>query len=69
MIDVYRSLFLCLMDLAIHGSLTLLIGATEEINTFVTDAFATVRTEIQDAVGVINEGLNSSLGLIDDIPG
>lgn len=62
MIDLYRSLFLCLMDLAVHGGLTLLIDATEEIDSFVTSAFQEVRSDVQSAVGVINEGeLGSAL--------
>ncbi|ORY81244.1 hypothetical protein BCR35DRAFT_278952 [Leucosporidium creatinivorum] len=69
MIDLYRSLFLCLMDLAVHGGLTLLIDATEEIDSFVTSTFQEVRSDVQSAVEVINEGLNATLGLIDDIPG
>lgn len=56
MIDLYRSLFLCLMDLAVHGGLTLLIDATEEIDSFVTSTFQEVRSDVQSAVEVINEG-------------
>ncbi|KAM0790331.1 hypothetical protein ACM66B_003216 [Microbotryomycetes sp. NB124-2] len=68
-IDVYKSLFLCLMDLAVHGSLTLLIQAAQEIDEFVTRAFQGVRSGLQDAVQGINSGLESTLGLIDRIPG
>jgi hypothetical protein len=56
MIDLYRSLFLCLMNLAVHGGLTLLIDATEEIDSFVTSTFQEVRSDVQSAVEVINEG-------------
>lgn len=69
MIDMYRSLFLCLLDLAVHGSLTLLINATDEVDSFLTTAFQSVRQEMQDAVGGINKALDGALGLIDDIPG
>lgn len=69
MIDVYRSLFLCLLDLAVHGSLTLLINATEEIDSFVTSAFRNIRGEMQDAVGGIHTALDGALGLIEKIPG
>jgi len=55
-IDLYRSLFLCLMNLAVHGGLTLLIDATEEIDSFVTSTFQEVRSDVQSAVEVINEG-------------
>lgn len=69
MIDTYRSLFLCLLDLAVHGSLTLLIKAIEEAQEFVTNALSNVRTGIQSAIGGINTGLEKTLGLIDQIPG
>ncbi|GAA6064016.1 hypothetical protein JCM10212_005499 [Sporobolomyces blumeae] len=69
MIDTYRSLFLCLLDLAVHGSLTLLINAIEEAQEFVTNALSTIRTDIQSAIGGINTGLEKTIGLIDKIPG
>ncbi|KAK4046906.1 plasma membrane fusion protein prm1 [Microbotryomycetes sp. JL221] len=68
-IDIYKSLFLCLMDLAVHGSLTLLIEAMKEIDEFVTITFQGVRNSLQTAVEGINTGLESTLGLIDRIPG
>ncbi|GAA6015773.1 hypothetical protein JCM11491_002474 [Sporobolomyces phaffii] len=69
MIDTYRSLFLCLLDLVVHGSLTLLVKAIEEAQEFVSDALSKVRVGIQGAVGGINTGLEKSIGLIDKIPG
>ncbi|CEQ43075.1 SPOSA6832_04973, partial [Sporobolomyces salmonicolor] len=69
MIDTYRSLFLCLMDLAIHGSLTLVVDAVEEAQQFVTSAMSTIRTDIQDAISGINTSLNKTIALINDIPG
>jgi len=69
MIDTYRSLFLCLLDLAVHGSLTLLVKAIEEAQEFVTDSMSTIRTSIQTAIGGINSGLENTIGLIDKIPG
>ncbi|GAA5834088.1 hypothetical protein JCM3766R1_004454 [Sporobolomyces carnicolor] len=69
MIDTYRSLFLCLLDLAVHGSLTLLVQAIEQAQEFVTEALSKVREGIQGAIGGINSGLEKSIGLIDKIPG
>ncbi|GAA5926511.1 pheromone-regulated protein PRM1 [Sporobolomyces koalae] len=69
MIDTYRSLFLCLLDLLVHGSLTLLIHAIEEAQEFVTDALANIRTGVQTAISGINTGLEKSIGLVDKIPG
>ena len=68
-IDTYRSLYLCLMDVAVHGSLDLLISATDEISGFVTAAFSSARSDIQGAITLINQGLEKTLGLVDDLPG
>ncbi|KAI5477803.1 plasma membrane fusion protein PRM1 [Pseudohyphozyma bogoriensis] len=69
MIDMYRSLYLCLIDLAIHGSLDLLVALLTEAESFITDAFQDVRTEVQGAVQNINKVINSSISVINDIPG
>ncbi|GAA5951636.1 hypothetical protein JCM3765_005989 [Sporobolomyces pararoseus] len=69
MIDTYRSLFLCLLDLVVHGSLTLLVHAIEEAQQFVTEAISKVRDGIQSAIGGVNTGLEKTIGLIDKIPG
>lgn len=69
MVDMYRALFLCLLNLAVHGSLDLLIFGTEEAQQFVTGAFQAARIEIQAAVSEINSGLTSSVSVLDEIPG
>ncbi|KPV73427.1 uncharacterized protein RHOBADRAFT_17124, partial [Rhodotorula graminis WP1] len=69
MIDMYRSLFLCLLDLAVHGSITVLVKGIEEAQEFVTDALGGIRTAIQDSVSGVNTLLDKTVGLIDDLPG
>ncbi|TKA53882.1 hypothetical protein B0A53_03672 [Rhodotorula sp. CCFEE 5036] len=69
MIDMYRSLYLCLLDLAVHGSITVLVRGIEEAQEFVTEAMQGLRTTIQAAVGGVNSGLEHTLGLIDKLPG
>jgi hypothetical protein len=69
MIDTYRSLFLCLLDLVVHGSLTLLVKAIEEAQEFVSEALSRIRDGIQSAIGGVNTGLEKTIGLIDKIPG
>lgn len=69
MIDMYRSLFLCLLDLAVHGSITVLVKGLEEAQEFVTDALGGIRTAIQESVSGVNTLLDKTVGLIDDIPG
>lgn len=69
MIDMYRSLFLCLLELVVHGSLDILIGATEEAETFIKSAFQEVRKELQAAISTVNSGLDETVKLLNDIPG
>lgn len=69
MIDMYRSLFLCLLDLAIHGSLELLMDLTQEAEGFIQEAFKGVRDELQTVVEGVNSGLQSSFNVVDKIPG
>lgn len=69
MIDMYRSLYLCLLDLAVHGSITVLVAGTQEAQEFVTEAMQGIRTTIQNAVGGVNSGLKDTVGLLDKLPG
>ncbi|GAA5998907.1 pheromone-regulated protein PRM1 [Rhodotorula paludigena] len=69
MIDMYRSLFLCLLDLAVHGSITVLVAGIEEAQEFVTDAMQGLRSTIQSAVSGVNSAIDNTVGLIDKIPG
>lgn len=68
MIDMYRSLFLCLLDLAVHGSITVLVAGIEEAQAFVTDAMQGLRSTIQSAVSGVNSAIDNTVGLIDKIP-
>ncbi|GAA5821086.1 hypothetical protein JCM11251_001955 [Rhodosporidiobolus azoricus] len=69
MIDIYRSLFMCLLDLVVHGSITVLVEGLEKAQEFLEDALGGVRSAIQGTIEGINTGWDKTLGLIDDIPG
>ncbi|KAF7289502.1 Plasma membrane fusion protein PRM1 [Mycena chlorophos] len=56
-IDVYRSTFLCFLELVIQGGLAILIGAVQELNAVVGAAASGLRTTIQDAFGAANSAL------------
>ncbi|GEM10975.1 plasma membrane fusion protein PRM1 [Rhodotorula toruloides] len=68
-IDTYRSLYLCLLDLAVHGSITVLVKGIEEAQAFVTNAISGVRTAIQASIGDVETAINKTVGVIDKIPG
>ncbi|KZT10761.1 uncharacterized protein LAESUDRAFT_348586 [Laetiporus sulphureus 93-53] len=54
-VDTYRSTFLCFLELVVRGALDLLIGAVEEINTYITSLFSGIRTAIQGSVEGVND--------------
>ncbi|KAF7298887.1 Plasma membrane fusion protein PRM1 [Mycena indigotica] len=56
-IDLYRSTFLCFLELVIRGGLAILIGAVQELNAVVQAAAGGLRTVIQDSFGAANSAL------------
>ncbi|KAG8885917.1 plasma membrane fusion protein prm1 [Tulasnella sp. 331] len=79
LIDMYRSTFLCFLELGIRGALAVLIAATQEISTAVTASLNALRTAIQsdisaangivqDAVSGINKLIPSFLKLTLTVP-
>jgi len=53
-IDTYRSLLLCTIQLVVQGSLEILIAAVQEISDAVTNALNAIRTNIQDDIASMN---------------
>ncbi|KAF7356888.1 Plasma membrane fusion protein PRM1 [Mycena venus] len=56
-VDIYRSTFLCFLELVIRGGLAILIGAVQELNVVVQAAASGIRTAIQDSVGAANSAI------------
>ncbi|KAJ7850062.1 hypothetical protein B0H14DRAFT_3452234 [Mycena olivaceomarginata] len=56
-VDIYRSTFLCFLELVIRGGLAILIGAVQELNVVVQAAASGIRTLIQDTFGAANDAL------------
>ncbi|KAJ6581181.1 hypothetical protein B0H19DRAFT_1114092 [Mycena capillaripes] len=56
-VDIYRSTFLCFLELVIRGGLAILIGAVQELNIVVQAAASGIRTAIQDSVSAANSVL------------
>lgn len=52
-----------------HGSLDLLISATEEAQLFVTSTFQALQKDVKFAIGGAEKGLVASIGLLNEIPG
>ncbi|KAA1098144.1 plasma membrane fusion protein prm1 [Puccinia graminis f. sp. tritici] len=63
-IDTYRSLYLCLAEFVVRGSLALLIAVAEEAEKAFTDAVHGLRTAIQSTIGAAESVFS---GAIDDL--
>ncbi|PCH36129.1 hypothetical protein WOLCODRAFT_134123 [Wolfiporia cocos MD-104 SS10] len=66
-IDMYRSTFLCFLELVVRGGLSILIGAVQEINQFLTGTFNTIRTAIQNDVSSANSAIAKVVDEINKI--
>ncbi|THH00769.1 hypothetical protein EW026_g1818 [Hermanssonia centrifuga] len=66
-VDTYRSTFLCFLELVVRGGLSILIGAVQELNSFVTSTFSTLRTSIQSDVSSANSAIQSAVSAVNKI--
>ncbi|KAJ6521935.1 hypothetical protein DFH09DRAFT_1286992 [Mycena vulgaris] len=56
-VDLYRSTFLCFLELVIRGGLAILIGAVQELDVVVKAAASGIQTAIQGSVSAANSAL------------
>ncbi|KAJ7594493.1 plasma membrane fusion protein PRM1 [Mycena floridula] len=56
-VDIYRSTFLCFLELVIRGGLSIIIAAVQEFNSVAQSAAAGLRTGIQDSINSANSGI------------
>ncbi|KAI0663471.1 hypothetical protein C8Q70DRAFT_950033 [Cubamyces menziesii] len=66
-IDTYRSTFLCFLELVVRGGLSILIGAVDELNSFVTSTCSSIRTNIQKDISAANSAIQTAIGAINKI--
>ncbi|THH04494.1 hypothetical protein EW145_g5481 [Phellinidium pouzarii] len=66
-IDIYRSTFFCFLELVVRGGLSVLIEAVQDINTFLTSTFSSIRTTIQNDVTSINSAIQKAVDAINDV--
>ncbi|KAI0930092.1 hypothetical protein AcV5_006889 [Taiwanofungus camphoratus] len=66
-IDMYRSTFLCFLELVVRGGLSLLIDAVQEINSFLQNTLGSIRTSIQNDVTSANSAIQSAVNGINKI--
>ncbi|KAI0052306.1 hypothetical protein FA95DRAFT_1569389 [Auriscalpium vulgare] len=66
-VDIYRSTFLCFVELVVRGGLSLIIGATQEISSFLTTTFGAIRTNIQNDVSTANSAIATAVNAINKV--
>ncbi|KAG8941434.1 plasma membrane fusion protein prm1, partial [Tulasnella sp. 408] len=66
-IDIYRSTFLCFLELAVRGTLSVLISATQEFSTFVTNSLNSLRTSIQNDIASANNVIQSAVSAVNNL--
>ncbi|KAF9478798.1 hypothetical protein BDN70DRAFT_993907 [Pholiota conissans] len=64
-VDLYRSTFLCFLELVVRGGLAILIGAVQEINTVLQSVTASLRTSIQNDVASANSVITNFINTIN----
>ncbi|KAG5652872.1 hypothetical protein H0H81_003302 [Sphagnurus paluster] len=66
-IDIYRSTFLCFLELVVRGGLAILIGAVNELNSLVQSVSAALKTSIQSDIQSANSIISKAIGAINKI--
>ncbi|KAI0072507.1 hypothetical protein K474DRAFT_1604961 [Panus rudis PR-1116 ss-1] len=66
-IDIYRSTFLCFLELVVRGGLSIIIGAVQEFNSFIQNAFSSLRTSIQNDIATANKVIQGAVDAINKV--
>ncbi|KZT66340.1 hypothetical protein DAEQUDRAFT_740019 [Daedalea quercina L-15889] len=66
-VDMYRSTFLCFLELVVRGALGILIDAVSEINSFLSSTFSSIRSSIQSDVSDVNSVIQSVVNKVNDL--
>lgn len=67
LVDTYRSLFLCFIELLVRGSLALLMEAVQLMNTAVKAAATGIKTVISGSIEGVNDFLKTALAGINGV--
>ncbi|WWC72883.1 uncharacterized protein I206_106847 [Kwoniella pini CBS 10737] len=66
-VDTYRSMLLCTIELAIRGTLEIVIGAVEVITEGITTSLNKIRDEIQSDISSANNLIQSAVSGINSV--
>ncbi|KAH9485549.1 Plasma membrane fusion protein PRM1 [Psilocybe cubensis] len=66
-VDIYRSTFLCFLELVVRGGLAILIGAVNELNDLIGTVTNGLRTSIQNDISTANNVIKSAIDAINKV--
>ncbi|WVQ81342.1 hypothetical protein IAT38_003465 [Cryptococcus sp. DSM 104549] len=66
-VDTYRSMLLCTIELAVRGTLEIMIAAVAAISDAVTSSLNSIRTEIQSDISSANNVIQSAVSAINSV--
>ncbi|KAL1407522.1 plasma membrane fusion protein prm1 [Vanrija albida] len=69
LIDMYRSLLMCVIQLVVQGTLSVLIGAVDAIGKAVTASLDAIRTSIQDDIATFNNLVQKAVSGVNKVVG
>ncbi|TFK53705.1 hypothetical protein OE88DRAFT_1696764 [Heliocybe sulcata] len=67
LIDIYRSTFLCFLELILRGALSVLIAAVQDISNFIESTLSSLRTSIQNDISSVNSAITSVVNAANKI--
>ncbi|CAE6512245.1 unnamed protein product [Rhizoctonia solani] len=66
-IDMYRSIFLCFLELVVRGGLAIIIGALTEVTNFLQNTVNGLKTSIQGDIQSANNAIASAVNAINSV--
>lgn len=67
-IDLIRSTYVCLITLAVTGSLTAVLDATQKIADFINETLTTIFDDISDSVDSFEAGMKKVTSTLNTVP-
>ncbi|KAG1715620.1 hypothetical protein ID866_1544 [Astraeus odoratus] len=67
LIDIYRSTFLCFLELVVVGGLGLLISAVQEITSFLQTTLNSIVTSLKNDASSINSAIQSAVNAVNQV--
>lgn len=67
LIDIYRSTFLCFLELIVVGGLSLLISAVQEITSFLQSTLNSIVTSLKNDASSINSAIESAVSAVNNV--